>query len=159
MILESRWMDPVRPDDMPSDSCCGPEVQEAEHAEQAMAQADVALAAAGTLCPAEWMQAYQAFMGDPNELIWQAMHEQVLAVLARRTEELAVVEQPAAAAAAAVPAVSATVSEELRAQAIKEAEERVPEALAAIDAAEQACGGNVPVLQQARQRLSSIRLK
>ena len=146
----------------PEDSAGGPEVPDGNEEEDGMQQAivqnleqlidsdEAAVAAAATFCPNEMVMFVQSLIST-DQLVAQAVHAQVNAVMTHRQEtgqEQAMPQQSAAAAA-----VTNVAAEQLRQRAIEKAQDKIPEALRSIEEAEEACGGDDPDLQEARRRL------
>ena len=163
-IASDDSMDPA----LPEYSCCGPEVpgsEEHDAMEAAMEQNlepeliandEVDVAAGATLCQNEWMMFLQGLISTNNPMVAEAVHSQMNAIMVHRQESVHATGPlwPSVAAAAMAHAnQNLELAEGMRQRAINEAEGKMQEALASIEAAEQALGRDDEDLQAAREKL------
>ena len=109
-----------------------------------------AVAAGATLCQNEWMMFLQGLIST-NQMVAEAVHAQMNAIMAHREES----GQDHASLSAAMTRVNQNLelAEIMRQQLIQEAEEKTQEALASIEAAQQALEWDDPDLQHAREKI------
>lgn len=141
---------------LPLSACCGPRDPNSEDQEdvvegrqnqpQTITNNEAAVAAAASFCQTEWMSLLQGLIAN-DPIVAQAVQAQLHAIMVDRQEmgqDKAMPQQSAAAAAS--PSGSPQ-------QMLKDADDKVPEALAALHAAELALGRDDLDLQAARRML------
>ena len=162
-IASDDSMDPA----LPENSCCGPEVRDSEEQDameaameqnlepELIASDEADVAAGATLCQNEWMMFLQGLIST-NPMVAEAVHAQMNAIMVHRQESghaTGPLWPSVAAAAMAHANQNLELAEGMRQRAINEAECKMQEALASIEAAEQALGRDDEVLQAARFKL------
>ena len=115
-----------------------------------IASDEEAVAAGATLCQNEWMMFLQGLIST-NQMVAEAVHAQMNAIMVHREES----GHDHASLSAAMTRVNQNLelAEIMRQQLIQEAEEKTQEALASIEAAQQALEWDDPDLQHAREKI------